>query len=63
MIGLDSTTWEKLMKLLVAGRHMAFCSQSSMKQTNSTETMDLKLGEAVEASQKSPKDRIWGSSS
>lgn len=30
---------------------------------NSTETMDLKLGEAVEASQKSPKDRIWGSSS
>ena len=40
----------------------AFCSKSSIEQTNVTEKLIWKMRKQTEASQKSPKDRMeqWG---
>lgn len=46
------------MTLLGAGRHTAFCSMSSTKQTNVAEKMNVKLGRQTTASKKNPKDRM-----
>lgn len=55
---MASAKWEKLMKMLVAGRHTAVCSSSSTKQTNVAGKMNVKFGRQTIASRKSPKDRI-----